>query len=273
MTAKEFDTVLIDGDQMMYTVGFAAEGEPLKYVLGTIKKNIDKIQKACNAEHREIWVKGTDNFRDKLSVSRGYKSTRRSDKPKDFEEIFKYILEYQGAKQAHGMEADDMLSVRLYEDHERGYDQYVLASQDKDLLNTPGWHHNPRKPAQGLFHISPEEADMHFWYQMLAGDTVDNIPGLPGITRDVFDRYDLAGGGTGISSKRAWEIVYSHTVEELPRVVRELYGEWFAHDVPLAPESMVQQYFIEQGRLLWMARHLHEDGSPVLWEPSWYSYD
>lgn len=273
MSKKEFDTVLIDADQLPYAIGAKAVGEPLSYALSTVKNSLDRIQKQCNAENRELWIKGKGNFREEIAVARGYKSHRKTEKPAHFEDIYQYLIEFQGANEAHGMEADDMLSVRLYEDHLGDTENFVLSSQDKDLINTPGWHFNPRKPEYGVQYVSPEESFVHFWWQMLAGDTADNIPGLPNVTPRARALYSLRST-KGVGSKSGWEIVHATEIEDLPRTVYNLYHEWFKHDNPAMPEEFrvefVDNYFTEQAKLLWMVRELHADGSPVHFNKEWF---
>lgn len=261
-----FDKVLIDGDQLMYVVGFASEGEPLNFVLGTLKRSLDRIQEECQAESREIWIKGDGNFRDDLCVSTGYKSNRTAKKPSTIEQIKAYLIEHQGAKQAHGMEADDQLSVGLYSDYTQGENAVILSSQDKDLLNTPGWHHNHKR---GVFWVSEDYAFEHFWTQMLEGDKVDNIPGLPKLPQTAFERYELRNSGIlGCGPKRARDIIEQMNVEEIPDRVLQLYLEYAEEFFPrLDWENMAKEYFVEQAQLLWMTRELNHDGTPVLWSP------
>jgi hypothetical protein len=265
----DFDTVFIDGDQLMYAVGFSSEGEPLSYCLNTVKQTLNKIQRDCGAEHRDVWIKGANNFRESVSVSRTYKANRTaSKKPKYLKEIHDYLVEYQGAQEAHGMEADDMLSVLLF----RNQKDCILYSQDKDLLNTPGWHMNPHKDPP-IFDVTEEEAGRHFWYQMLAGDRVDNIPGLPELTKKSAETYDLKTNGYRCGEKRAWHIMNMSEYSELPQNVYNLYRDYFEERMPFSDTEMCNEYFVEQGKLLWMARDLHHDGSPVVFDPSFFELE
>jgi len=53
----------------------------------------------------------------------------------------------------------------------------IIVSNDKDLKNTPGYLYSSMKDE--LYYVTPEYAEHHFWMQMVIGDTVDNIPGIP----------------------------------------------------------------------------------------------
>jgi 5'-3' exonuclease len=86
--------------------------------------------------------------------------------------------------------------------------------------------------------------DKFFYYQMLTGDTVDNIPGLPKWgTVKAFKTLD-----TNFTSKRdMYELVSG--------LYKEAMGEeWLS-------------YFKEQANLLWMVRQLDSDGNPVMFKP------
>lgn len=257
----DFGRVLIDGDQMVYAIGFASEKEPVSHALSTTKRALDKIQRSCSAYEREVWVRGTLNFRDEVAVTTGYKATRSTRKPAHFNDILRYLIEYQGAQEAHGMEADDMVSIRLMDDPE----VHIVSSQDKDLMNTPGWHFNPK--TEELFDITPEEALRHFWYQMVAGDRVDNIPGIPELPASFFEENGLRytrGGKVG--EKTAWNFINEFDVNDLPNVVPDLYKLYHEHRELY---GRYEVFFREQGDLLWMARRLNADGTPARFTEEW----
>ena len=75
------------------------------------------------------------------------------------------------------------------------------------------------------------------------GDTTDNIGGLP-YGGDVLAYAVLDG---------------LQTEEEMFQAVWNLYYEYYED------EARASERMLEDGRLLWMCRELHEDGSPVMW--------
>jgi 5'-3' exonuclease len=81
-----------------------------------------------------------------------------------------------------------------------------------------------------------------FGAQLVMGDDTDNIPGIP-------------GQGTGAAYYALRNV---KTEEEMFIVLKELYVKKFGDEW--------QEAMLEQGRLLWMAEELHEDGSAVQWE-------
>lgn len=133
-----------------------------------------------------------------------------------------------------GLEADDALALDQTEDT-------IICSRDKDLRIVPGWHYSWECGKQR--EIGPHNTDSigslykdgdkvigygmkFFYYQMLIGDGVDNIPGLHGV-------------GPAKAFKILEPLV---TVEEMEKAVKDMYKE----------RGATKEFFIEQARLLWM---------------------
>lgn len=143
---------------------------------------LDIIAKDVDTPSLEIWLSGKGNFRNKIYPE--YKANRIGAKrPKWEQEVKKYLTDSCGAQWSDGCEADDMLSIRHHEDPNS-----ILAHLDKDLNQSAGRHYNWELNRLGkvireakLYTVSPEEADRFFWYQLLVGDSVDNIKGAPGV--------------------------------------------------------------------------------------------
>lgn len=75
-------------------------------------------------------------------------------------------------------EADDMIGG-LNEQLKTMSTQWVICSMDKDLKQMPGLHYDYRK-AESIVSVDEHQARYNFWYLMIAGDTTDNIAGIPG---------------------------------------------------------------------------------------------
>jgi hypothetical protein len=262
---SRFKTVLIDSDQLCYSVGFAAKSEPLAFALQTVKNSLNKIVKECDAEERVLYVKGHGNFREDIAVTRGYKANRVSTpKPAHYPDILAYLLDVQNAIPCHGMEADDAVSIELYKDFllaggDRDKATVVLSSGDKDLNNTPGWHHNPRTGE--VVWYSDYQATRHFWYQMLMGDLTDNIKGIPKLPSHVCTKYGISKTGVGKAgaSKLMKE---AHDLEQTEAFVYELYLHWGISEG--YSEEVIKDYIVENAQLLWMVRELDEGGNPIM---------
>jgi len=258
--------VIIDADQIPYACGFSCEGEPLSHALQMAKKAMQKIIADTEADEYEVFIAGEGNFREDVAVTQGYKAQRTTPRPEHWEGVRNYLKEQWGATEVDDMEVDDHVSILLWGDFIKGGSTLILSSGDKDLNNTPGMHYNPR--TRKKYWVTRRQATRHFWYQMLAGDKVDNIPGLPNGTESLVELYPtltrhvLKGFGDK-SAKRVLE----HSVSEESAVVAGItcYVHW-AKDAGLEFSEMLE-YITEQGQLLWMVRELDDLGSPVMWEP------
>lgn len=139
-----------------------------------------EIKDTVFATEHLMAVKSEHNFRDEIYDM--YKASRKN-KPKDSQTAFVPILRqlaiHEGlAVEAKGREADDMLRIWSCEAKIAG-DPFVVATNDKDMKCISGLFYDMKK--KELLRISEEEATRHFYEQLLKGDPVDDIPGLPGI--------------------------------------------------------------------------------------------
>ena len=264
---------LIDGDLLVYEVAFGAEDrkEGIVYSFESLIPRLDKkiadILDAVGADEHTIYLTGKGNFRDELAVTKEYKANRGA-KPWHYANVRAYLVSL-GAVVIDGMEADDAMAIEQTEcyakeaytkDDLKYYNHTVICSRDKDLRQVPGWHYGweawnqpeyAMKWTGELGHLELIEKvskkgkvthkctgdGLKFFYaQLIMGDPTDSIPGIAG-KGDVF-AYDVLNE--------------CESEAELSEVVRGAYGD----DVLM----------LEQGRLLWMTRELHKDGSPVLWE-------
>jgi len=247
--------IAIDGDQMIYSSGFAAESEPLSHALHLIKKKVEQITRDCDDPDYKIFIKGKGNFRDEVPE---YKGTRSARKPSHFGDITRYMIEVLGAEQVNGMEADDKVSILLYQDFlANGGDQdecrVIVSSPDKDLKNTPGWHYNPT--SRERFWVSELQATRHFCYQLLVGDNCDNIKGLPNLPKWIKDDAGIRGKGVGpVTAKKLLSTV--STAFDSLALVTFLYYQWGYSEGQ--SEKVTKEYFQEQGMLLWMLRDYDE---------------
>ena len=215
-------------------------------------------------------LKVDPNFREEIAITKPYKGTRKTDKPFHFENLTAYILSKYDCNIAKKMEADDIMCI-----HQVGSTKYnlinthgiggrsdtIICSRDKDLRMCPGWHYSwecGKQPSHGPVHVDFETVgwlekkddgkvigygDKFFFYQLLTGDVVDNIPGCKGAGAvKAFNLLDP------LESK-----------EQCYNAVVQLYQKVY-------PDTW-KTYIREQANLLWMVRELNEDGSPVLFNP------
>lgn len=172
---------IIDGDVLVYQAVWGSSNlREAKDKFGDLV--VDVIENTFATDY-VMALGGRGNFRDELYSEYKKSASRvksKSTKPEWFDDLKSFALTYDGAIECRGFEADDQ--VRIWaEECRRGeaYFPHIICSVDKDLDCISGAHYNPRR--KEVYHISPDQADKHYWLQCLTGDSVDNIPGLKGI--------------------------------------------------------------------------------------------
>lgn len=216
--------VIFDADGIVYRVGFALEDvdservvrqriqEYIDYNMSYITKTFVKVNKVPTIV---LSAAGRGNFRFELAKTLPYKGNRTTPKPKHYDLIRQILSESDNFLQVEGQEADDTIADLTAEDPEHT----IVVSQDKDLLQNPGWYYIPggsymdyvenedgemeymevTSPKRPVFYVDQDNiGSLHLemltggkkvlfgtgpmWHaaQMLLGDTADNIPGVKG---------------------------------------------------------------------------------------------
>jgi hypothetical protein len=215
---------------------------------------IDSINKKRKF-YGEAPLKYEPNYREKIVTTKPYKGTRKSEKPFHYLNLTHYIYENFDCKIAIGMEADDLISIDARQMQADGVYHPVICSRDKDLKITPATHFGwtcgkslafgPKKIDQFGYLDAPVKDKMlggglmFFYSQLLTGDTVDNIPGLP--------NYGIAKAYKLLKDCKTEEELYNITTAQYERVMGE---EW-------------RKYFKEMASLLWITQELDTNGQPV----------
>lgn len=163
---------------------------PLEWTKDEDRKFLEKTWKILQKDLRtlleEVYcvdyimaVKGDDNYRNMMYPD--YKLNRHKDPNK--QNIFvptlrKLLVMEDLAVEAHGFEADDL--IRIWAEQCKKHDiDYIICSIDKDLKCIPGKHWGMKKKEMEI--VSEAAALKHYYYQLLKGDSTDNIPGVPGV--------------------------------------------------------------------------------------------
>jgi len=108
-----------------------------------------------------------------------YKETRRHKKSPLWRRfLLNHMKEKYGAAYVEGWEADDIVTTMAYMTEACPLTP-VVVHIDKDLDQIPGLHWN-WKNAQA-YEVTPYDAEYARQWQVLAGDAIDNITGLPGL--------------------------------------------------------------------------------------------
>lgn len=188
--------LLVDGHYYAFRSFYAirnltnSRGEPTNAVYGTIKTLQRMLQEVQPDLAAVIYDEGPPQER--LRLQEDYKANR-SETPEELscqiEPIFRVVEALGFARlSTYGEEADDLIAsytqAALKEDHE-----VVLATNDKDLMQLVG----PRccvyqSGKEGMALLGPAEVEQKWGVPpqrigdvlALTGDSVDNIPGVPG---------------------------------------------------------------------------------------------
>lgn len=193
--------LLIDADIVLYRAAASVENEVEFeediWVMWTDENEaIEAFDRSVEALFEQAAFAGyllcfsdRENFR--KGVLPTYKGNRTSRKPMAFKSIRERVLALNETQVVikPTLEADDCLGILATK-----YDDYVIWSADKDLLQIPGKH-----LVDGSIVTVPEEqADYFFLQQVLTGDVTDNYKGCPGIgpvkAQSILNKFDTFEG-------------------------------------------------------------------------------
>lgn len=269
---------LIDFDVLRYEIGSVGQykdekGEivvrPFDAVAELLDDKIRDICRGAEADEEPLLFltgdatllrdKHVPNFREGIATSKTYKGTRKNEKPYHYRNLTAYALGVYDVRIANGLEADDLIGIEQYSRLERR--DTIICTRDKDLRMIPGLHYGWECGKQGEF--GPIEYDdigtiqlvrnksgpkivgggkAFFFSQLLTGDTVDNIGGLPRV--GPVTAYGHLAGCT--------------TEQEYSARVQEYYREH-------APDNYME-LLEEQSKLLWIGREFDGDGNIKAYE-------
>jgi len=167
---------LIDGDILVYRIGFASEDEPESIAVARCSEFIEDLILFNGFGEYQGYLTGKKNFRNEIAVTAAYKGIRKTAKPKHYQLLRDYMESAWSFTMIEDQEADDAIGIAAYE-MEVG--EYCICSIDKDLDMLRGDHYNFVKDER--YFITEEEGIKNFYKQLLMGDRVDNIIGIKGI--------------------------------------------------------------------------------------------
>jgi len=170
--------LLIDGDSLAYMAGAGANLEDVEDIVDVYMDRI--LNKSWDSRY-ELYIEARSSrpkniFRNHVAITRPYKGNRAPAKPEHLDYAKAYMIgKWKATVQTH-VESEDVVLMRATE---LGKDNFMIVTIDKDLRQMPGQFYDYRKDE--TYRVSEEEARLNFWGQVLTGDPVDNIPGLPGV--------------------------------------------------------------------------------------------
>lgn len=251
---REFDFVagLLDQKIKEICSEVWATEPPILYITNDRRLH-KKVNKKLKKEGKEE-ISYQPNFRDDVAVKKEYKGNRVANKPFHYDNLTAYMFGNYDVKVAVGMEADDLMSVDQYARLDKL--DTVICSRDKDLRITPGMHFGwacGKQPQFGPKRVTElgeinlvkggkkiEGTGLRFFYsQVITGDGVDNIPGLP-------------RGGPALAYQSLHDAeTEAQLFERVARLYEKKFGDTWRTEMN------------EQCQLLWMVRELDSDGNPI----------
>lgn len=254
---------LVDGDVLLYRCGFAADSQIMArlkdevaaehpdwdeqsvkdnakirldyedyvhYAYGNLNAIIDAILE--ERKEYKLFLSGPGNFREQVATILPYKGNRDpTHKPKYYKELKDYMFSKHNAIEVCGMEADDALAMEQWAARDKST---IICTIDKDLDMVPGWHYNIN--SKETYWVDLDSANYFFFWQMLVGDSTDNIPGIK-----------------GKGKKRATDLLehLKGDTQAMQQVVVDLYRQQYEDNYVAA--------YNEVAMLLWMKREEDKD--------------
>lgn len=217
----------VDGDIIAYKTAAVCEDHFEGACDEIIDTTLREIATDTGINKMRIYISGADNFRYKVARTKPYKGNRATMVRPQFLQYCKdYLVRKYSALVVNGYEADDAIASDMVMNgaHHCGV--------DKDILQIAGKHYNYVK--KEWIEVTPEEAVITLYRQILQGDTSDNIPGLP-----------------RIGPKKAKAVITD--AETAYEDAMQFYKE--ICEVSL-PDVNYQEYFFEQSSLITMVKDI-----------------
>jgi len=214
-----------------------------------------------------VVIGGENNFRKQLTKE--YKANRSKIKaPIRLQDLRDYVKKIYNVIEADNCEADDVLGYTgwgVFNKAEKIEDcDVILAHIDKDILQVPGWHYDFRNKEMPYW-IGEKKAAVHFYRQMLVGDTTDNIRGLSNIKPEIAEKYDIKRYQKGVGKVIARKLIHSDIeIKEMLDIVVELYCNQEIDTVDWKDELQLQYRLLrlqeEKGKLPCIFEHCKRIG-------------
>lgn len=246
-----------------YTVEDQVIPGEISYCMFNIKNRIKKLKEFTEADRTEIYISGDVNFRKDLALPTRYKAVRDDlYRPTFLDDSKEYLTKYHGAVKAWEIEADDILSVRAYEEIDKG-NRAIIASVDKDTFQAErvgflDWTQEnmetfwiPNNPAGDIAHNGKKVVGHGYKflaYQWLVGDKVDGYKPTELSKLSYGDKTAVAH----LAPLKTQEEISNFIVQKYKEFYPEpfTYIAWNGQEIEATWETMADLYF----KCAWMKR-------------------
>lgn len=220
-------TLAVDGDIIAYRTAAVCEDLFERNCRDFIDDTLMGIAGDSGVCDMRIYLTGQNNFRRFIASTTPYKGNRVGVvKPQYLGYCHDYLVDKYKAIAVNGYEADDCIASDMTANCA------FHCGVDKDILQIAGRHYNyVEKTWQD---VTPEQAKINLFRQVLTGDTSDNVPGLP-----------------KVGDKRASDAIADHATafDDALETYRKVCAERL-------PEIDPDLYFVEQLTLIAMHKNV-----------------
>ena len=168
------------------------------YIESTGQVVLDSILEKTGCDTGQLWLTSQDKSCFRYKIYPKYKAGRPIEKPFYFYKVREWFLSVYKAEEVFGIEADDALGIAA------STTGGIICSLDKDLDTIPGEHYNWKKGIR--YSVDEYQAAKNLYTQLVVGDRVDNIKGIP-----------------HIGEARAARLLEGLSVEKMRTTVKEIY--------------------------------------------------
>lgn len=211
-----------------------------------LRKFIEDIRKATKSEEVVLAAGGNTNFRDRLLSPQKYKGNRDDVlKPLALKECKEYAANTYITVRGEDEEADDIISMFQYRSYYDKEYKIVVATPDKDSLQTQGYLYNPESSKgmasnsieliEGLGEVNLIEKSKRLkltfkgrktlYSQILLGDSTDNYQGcfLYKQLNNIDKQSSL------LTERKVYELLKDCTTDkECWQIIHNQYYEWYS---------------------------------------------
>jgi len=221
------NTFAVDADIIVYRIAFACEDELASECDDALDNYLSTIAQDTGITKMRLYLTGKGNFRYDVAVTKPYKGNRKGlKKPQHLAYCREYLQRVYGAIVVDGYEADDAIASDMVQNGA------FHCGIDKDIKQIAGKHYDFVNKIWD--EVSPEQAKLRLYAQILTGDSTDNIQGLP-----------------NVGEKTAYKIIYNH--KTCAQDAKDYYKEICAKKLP---DVDVATYWKEQVQLIELVKDL-----------------